>query len=138
MNLNAYAAEKRLAIYEDLKKGLAPREGEYSEQDFKDGKVKGQPQMGTTRYEPQSIIFEFIYPDPQTTATVMSVHLPSPERIVFLPVPEWVVETIWQGDIDGSHHFESEALALVSQFQGEITVEGNLKWFGPRQPKRRE
>jgi hypothetical protein len=138
VNLNAYAAEKRLAIFEDLKQGLPPREGEFNEQAFRDGKVKGQPQMGTTRYEPQALIFEFIYPDPKTTATVLSVRLPSPERIVFLPVPDWVVETIWQGDIDGSYHFESEAGRLVAGFHTELAPDANLKWFGPRQAKRRE
>jgi hypothetical protein len=121
-----------------LKQGLPPSQGEFNDAVWKDGKVKGHPQMGTTRYEPNAIIFEFIYPDPQTTATVLSVHLKSPERIVFLPVPEWVVETIWQGEIDGTFHFESEALGLVAAFQSELTEEGNLKWFGPRQAKRRE
>jgi hypothetical protein len=138
MNLNAFAAEKRLAFLEDLKRGQPPREGVYDEHLFKDGKVKGQPQMGTTRYEPSSIVFEFIYPDPHTTATVLSVRIPAPERIVFLPVPEWVVETIWQGDIDGSFHFESEALALVSAFQAELESGANEKWFGKREAKRRE
>jgi hypothetical protein len=138
MNLNSYAAEKRLAFLEDLKKGLAPREGEFSEVVFKEGKVKGQPQMGTTRYEPSSIVFEFIYPDPHTTATVLSVRVAAPERIVFLPVPEWVVETIWQGEIDGSFLFESVALALVAGFQSELGAGANEKWFGKREPTRRE
>jgi hypothetical protein len=138
MNLNAFAAEKRMALYEDLRKGLPPHEGEYSDALFKEGKVKGQPQMGTTRYEPHALVFEFIYPDPQTSATVLSVRLVSPERIVFLPVPDWVVETIWQGDIDGSFHFETEALELVAGLQAEMGTDANLKWFGKREPKRRE
>src|SRR5437764_11503203 len=127
MNLNAFAPEKRLALYDDLKKGLPPREGEYSDALLKEGKVKGQPQMGTTRYEPHAIVFEFIYPDPHTSATVLSIRLAAPERIVFLPVPEWVVETIWQGDIDGSFHFESEALRLVEGLQAELGADANLK-----------
>lgn len=138
MNLNAYAAERRLAFFEDLKRGWPPSHGEFDEAVFKEGKVKGQPQMGTTRYEPHSIVFEFIYPDAQTSATVLSVRIPSPERIVFLPVPEWVVETIWQGDIDGSFHFESEAIKLVSGLQAELVPDSNLKWFGKREAKRRE
>jgi len=138
MNLNAFAAEKRLAIFDELRQGLAPSVGEFDEAVLKEGKVKGHPQMGTTRYEPSALVFEFIYPDAQTTATVFSVRLSSPERIVFLPVPDWVVETIWQGEIDGTYHFESEALGLVAGLQAELTEEGNLKWFGPRPPKRRE
>lgn len=138
MNLNSFAAEKRLAIYEDLKQGQPPREGEFSDQLFRDGKVKGLPQMGTTRYEPHAIVCEFIYPDAKTTATVLSVRIPSPERIVFLPVPDWVVETIWQGEIDGSFHFESEAAQLVKKLQDELLPDANTKWFGKRDAKRRE
>ena len=138
MNLNAYAAERRLAFLEDLKRGWPPSDAEFDEATFKEGKVKGQPQMGTTRYEPHAIIFEFIYPDAHTSATVLSVRIKPPERIVFLPVPEWVIETIWQGDIDGSFHFESEALRLVAALQSEIAVGANERWFGPRQAKRRE
>jgi hypothetical protein len=138
MNLNAYAAEKRLAIFEGLKQGLPPCEGEYDESVFKEGKVKGQPQMSTTRYEPHALTFEFIYPDSNSSASVLSVKIPSPERIVFMPVPDWVVETIWQGEIDGSYHFESEANQLLGRLKNEMGAEDNLKWFGKRQAKRRE
>ena len=127
-----------MAFFEDLKRGWPPRDAEFDEAVFKEGKVKGAPQMGTTRYEPNAIIFEFIYPDPKTTATVLSIRIPAPERIVFLPVPEWVVETIWQGEIDGSFHFESEAIKLVGGLQAELTPDVNLKWFGKREAKRRE
>ena len=138
MNLNAYAAERRLSFFEDLKRGWPPRDAEFDEAVFKEGKVKGEPQMGTTRYEPHAIVFEFIYPDASSSATVLSVRIAPPERIVFLPVPEWVIETIWQGDIDGSYHFESEAMRLVSMLQSELGADANLKWFGKRDPKRRE
>ena len=127
-----------MAFFEELKRGWPPRDAEFDEAVFREGKVKGHPQMGTTRYEPHAIIFEFIYPDPSTTATVFSVRIPSPERIVFLPVPDWVVETIWQGDIDGSFHFESEAMRLVAALQSELSVGANEKWFGKREAKRRE
>ncbi|MBX3120151.1 MAG: hypothetical protein KF784_13885 [Fimbriimonadaceae bacterium] len=138
MPLNAYAAEKRLMIFEQLKQGLPPSEGEFDEQTFLDAKVKGLPQMGTTRYEPQAIYLEFIYPDPQGGSAIVTVKLDAPERIIFLPVPEWVIESIWQGDIDGSYHFESDAQALVAKFEAELTADGNEKWFGKQMAKRRE
>jgi hypothetical protein len=138
MTLNAYAAEKRLRIFEDLQQGQPPREGEYSDQTLQEGRVKGKPQMGSTRYEPHAIIVEFIYPDPKSSATVLSVRLPSPERIVFLPVPEWVIESIWQGEIDGSYQFESDARSMLKKFEAELGEEENQPWFGPRQAKRRE
>src|SRR6266446_7305372 len=106
MRLNEFVAAKREHIFEDLKRGQPPAEGEYSEGAFKEGKIKGAPQVGTTRYEPAAVILEFIYPDRASTATVLAVRLQTPERVVFLPVPDWVIESIWQGDIDGSYHFE--------------------------------
>ena len=94
--------------------------------------------MGSTRYTPGEILFEFIYPDPLTTATILTIALPSPERIVFMPVPSWVIENIWQGDIAGTHHFESEANRLMQDLQDELTPPHNRKWFLPQAAKRRE
>lgn len=130
MRLNQYVAEKRLAIFDDLKKGLAPREGTYDEHLLADAKVKSQPQLGSTRYEPQAIHIEFIYPDAATSASVLTVSLSSPERIVFMPVPGWVVESIWQGEIDGSYHFESEAMTLLQEFERQLSPERNPELFG--------
>jgi hypothetical protein len=138
MTLNAYAAEARLKLLDDLRAGLPPSQGNFDPKVLAEGKVKGEPQLGTTRYEPHAIIVEFIYPDPSTTATVLSVRLESPERIVFLPVPSWVVETIWQGDIDGTYHFESEARRLLAEFENELEPDRNERWFAPRVAKRRE
>ncbi|MBN9502607.1 MAG: hypothetical protein BGO01_17595 [Armatimonadetes bacterium 55-13] len=138
MTLNAYAAAKRLAIFDELQAGHEPSEGLFDHAILEEGRVKGHPQMGTTTYEPNCISLEFIYPDPSTSATVLSVKLTPPERIVFLPVPEWVVESIWQGEISGSFHFESDAQKLYEALGSEITAENNKKWFGPQMAKRRE
>lgn len=138
MTLNAYAAERRLSILAELREGRRPSEGSYDEQVLADARVKGPPQLGTTRFEPDAIIVEFIYPDPASSATVLPVRLAAPERIVFLPVPEWVVESIWQGDVDGTYHFESEARRLLAEFENELEPARNAKWFLPRQAKRRE
>ena len=138
MSLNTYVSELRLRIFEELKGGLTPSVGEFSEEALKEGRVKGAPQMGATHFEPDAIFLEFIYPDPRSTATILSVKVQAPERIVFLPVPSWVVESIWQGDIDGSYHFESEANDLVEAFRSGLSADQNQEWFGKRQPKRRE
>lgn len=138
MTLNAYAAKLRLSLFDDLKAGRAPSAGEFDEGILAEARAKGVPQVGTTRYEPAAIWFEYIYANPTSAAIIVSVKVPSPERIVFLPVPSWVVETIWQGDIDGSYHFESDARALVQQFADVLEPHANLPWFGPRAPKRRE
>ena len=136
--MNAYAAAKRLAIFDELKLGRPPSEGEFDAALFSEAKVKGEPQLGSTRFEPDSIYVEFIYPGPQTSSMVITVKLRAPERIVFLPVPDWVVENIWQGDIAGTYHFESEARRLYEELGRELGIDENKKWFGPQMAKRRE
>lgn len=138
MSLNQHAAEVRMQIYEDLKKGVEPSVGVFDSASLKEAKTKGDPQVGTTRYEPDAIVFEFIFPDPRSAAAVFSVRVESPERIVFLPVPKWVVESIWQGDIDGSFHFESDARQMVAEFEALLEPEANRALFGPMQATRRE
>jgi len=138
MTLNAYVAAKRLAIFDELKLGHPPSEGEFDAVLFSEAKVKGEPQLGSTRFEPDSIYVEFIYPSPQTSSSVVTVKLTAPERIVFLPVPGWVVENIWQGDIAGTYHFESEAIRLYEELGRELSRGENEKWFGPQMAKRRE
>ena len=137
MSLNAFAAERRLAIFEELKKGLEPS-GEFDTALLAEGKAKGAPQMGATQYKPDRIAFEFIYPDPGSTATVLTVAISPPERIVFMPVPEWVIENIWQGDVTGSFHFISDAERLYAALGSELQVGSNEKWFEPQMAKRRE
>lgn len=132
MTLPQYVAEKRLAIFEALKAGFEPPEGQFDPETLKEARSKGQPQMGSTIFHPDRIVVEFIYPDPQRAATVLSVTLPSPERIVFMPVPEWVVESIWQGEIDGSYHFESDARELLERFAMLLNSDKNAELFAGR------
>lgn len=138
MTLNEFAAKKKLALYERLRSGLEPDEGQFDANLLREAKALGSPQMGTTRFEPNQIHQEFIYSAPGQTTVVLSVTLPSPERIVYLPVPNWVIESIWQGDISGSAHFESDAKALVDQLLRELEADRNAAHFGPQAPKRRE
>ena len=138
MSLNTYVAEKRLALFDALRAGREPLEGTYDKAVLAEAKLKGAPQMGATRYTPHTMAIEFIYPDTLGAATVLTVTLEAPERIVFLPVPEWVIETIWQGEIDGSYQFESDAHVLFEALLDDLTPENNAHWFGPRVAKRRE
>lgn len=137
-SLTEFAAEQRLAIFERLRSGQPPEVGDYSETALAEAKLKGQPQMGSTRFEPDRLFFEFIFSGGAGPAYVLTVSLEAPERIVFMPVPNWVVETIWQGSIDGTYCFESHAKALLTSFEADLEKEANLKWFGPRQAMRRE
>lgn len=138
MRLAQYASDLRLALFDDLQSGREPREGTFDPEVLKEARSKGTPQMGGTRYEPDSLTFEFIYPDPQSSATVLSVRVATPERIVYLPVPAWVVEHIWQGEVVGSFAFESEAAEQVAEFVSSLDREPNAALFGPQPAKRRE
>lgn len=135
MTLSAFVADKRTKIYAELKSGKKPSEGEFSPETLREALVKGEPQLGTTRFEPTAVVLEFIYPDPHTTATIVPVRVKTPERVLFMPVPEWVVESIWQGEIDGTYHFESEAATLLAAYAKMLDAEENAEWFGPRPNK---
>lgn len=129
MNLNEFVAAKRRAILGALAAGHAPSEGAYCPEMLAEVRVKGAPRLGTVRYEPTRIILEFLFTEPGSMASIFAVTLDAPERIVFLPVPKWVVETIWQGEIDGSFHFESDARRHLEGFMAEVDPEANAHWF---------
>lgn len=126
MKLNEWVATQKRALLEELVAGKEPSFGSFEPALLREGKVKGKPQMGTTRHEPHSVHLEFIYSDPLSSATVLTVTVAPPERIVFLPVPEWVVESIWQGEIDGTFQFESDAMAMVKTFRTSVFSEDSL------------
>jgi hypothetical protein len=139
VNLNAWVAALRRRILDDLVAGRPPSEGAFDEEILKEGRAKGRPpQMGAVTFEPGLVRMEFIFSDALSSATVLTVTAVPPERIVFLPVPEWVIETIWQGEVSGSHHFESDARRLVETFAAELESEANERWFGPQPARRRE
>jgi hypothetical protein len=138
MKLAVWVAERRRNLLEDLVSGRAPREGTFDEDALKEAKIKGAPQLGSVRFEPRRVHLEFVFSDTKTVASVFVVTLEPPERIVFLPVPGWVTETIWQGEIDGGYHFESDARTQLAEFAAEIEESANEKWFGPQRAKRRE
>gem|GEM_PF-366591 len=132
ISLNVYAAQKKRALFDDLRAGNPPSEGSFDEAVWREAKAKGAPTMGATKYSPDSLTFEFITQDPQGAAIVLSVRVEAPERIVFMPVPDWVVQTIWQGEIDGSYRFESEARALLAEFEGLLGAGKNAELFGAK------
>jgi len=132
MNLNAYVAGLRRGMLTQLLSGDEPSQGRFDAEMLRQGRVKGAPQLGAVRYTPDTIALEFIFSDGGSAATIFTVDLDAPERIVWLAVPEWVVETIWQGEIDGSYHFESDAMQLLARFAAGLSAEANRDSFGSR------
>lgn len=125
-------------LFADLVGGRQPRHGSFDANALQEARKRATPQMGATRFSPTAIFFEFPFVAPGAAATVITVEVPAPERIVFMPVPDWVIESIWQGEIDGSYHFASDAERLLEQFRLELGEESNRRWFGPKAPRRRE
>jgi hypothetical protein len=138
VTLNEWSANKKLAIFEKLSAGLEPEEGQFDSALLRSAAARGAPQVGATKYEPNAVRFEFIFNEPGDSSVVFTVTLEPPERIVFLPVPKWVVEEIWQGQVDGSYHFESHTSKLLEEFLTELAPETNKKWFQPRKATHRD
>jgi hypothetical protein len=138
LQLNVFVAEKKRKIFEELRRGEFPSEGEYSQETVIAGREKGDVQMGTTRYDPDFLILEFTYADPLGASLILSVKIVPPERIVFMPVPDWVIETIWQGEVSGRFTFESEAQAYLSHLELQLTPQPNRILFAPPGPKRKD
>lgn len=138
MTLAAYTAEVRQRIFDALLTGNPPPEGAFSEEAFREGKAKGTPQMGTTRFEPDAIVCEFIYTNSVGAPILLSVRLQAPERVVFMPVPAWVVQSIWQGEVAGSPRFESEAREMLAAFERQLAPETNPAHFAEPAPVGRQ
>ncbi len=128
-SLSEFAVATKRTILADLLAGQAPQ-GEFEAENLRRATTKGTPQMGTIRYEPHALVFEFIFPDPASSPTILEVRIASPQRIVYLPVPGWVVESIWEGDVAGSFHFESDAKALLQEIIDCMTPQENPQIFG--------
>lgn len=135
--LGTYIATRKREIFEDLSSGKEPRIGRFDVSVLGQVRDLGTPQMGTTVFSPGLIKQEFIYRDGGMNV-VFTVEMDPPERIVFMPVPVWVLQTIWQGEVDGSYRFESEAAALLENFSNELEAEPNALWFEKRLPTTRE
>jgi hypothetical protein len=128
-HLYQVTAEIRGQILEDLQTQKQPRIGEFEPETLKIAFTKGKPQMGSQKFSPNGFILEFIFPDPVGGTVVLPVFVSSKERIVFLPVPSWVQQNIWQGDISGSYHFESHATELIESYSQLLSESENHKLF---------
>ncbi len=131
MTLNEYATAHRMAIFDELKRGVAPSEGMFDEAVLREATMKrAELQLGSLRYEPHWIHFEYIYPAKGSSALLFTVAIDPPERIVYLSVPTWVIQSVWEGEVLGSYHFESDANRLVQAFAAGLVPESNLSHFG--------
>jgi hypothetical protein len=129
VGLNAFASGVRKRIFEDLTAGNPPGVGEYSQELLKEARAKGKPQMGSTTYLPNCVNFEFIYSGSSGAATLLTVSVQPPERIVYLPVPEWVIQQIWQGEVFGSYQLLSDGERMLDHLRHQLLPEPNREIF---------
>lgn len=137
MLLSQFIAQKRRKIFEDLLQGGVPSEGIYSDVILNMGRSKGAPRMGGVIYQPTKIGFEYVFTDSNGGAEILVVELDAPERIVFLPVPEWVVESVWQGEVSGAFHFEKDVIEYMYRLKEQIAPRENAKYFNREMPMNR-
>lgn len=137
MTLAEFVARARRQILEELEADRDPGIGSYSSTELAEARLQGRPQLGTVAFFPDSILLEFIFGS-GLESKLFTVALEPQERIVYLPVPNWVVENIWQGTVDGTYHFESHAKALLDGLIDQMTPINNKALFGKQPPKRRE
>lgn len=130
--LAVVAAQQKREIYEALRRGDGPPFGEFDADVLRSGREKGEVHMGTTTFFPDRIVYEFLFQDRNGSAVILSVIVEPEERIVFMPVPKWVVENIWQGEVTGTYVFESEAQELMDDLATSLTPAGNVPLFKAR------
>lgn len=137
MLLKEFVVHKRKVILEDLKNGKAPKEGKYDKGFLTSYSANDTIQLGAVKFQPYSMTLEYIFTDKQKNSHIFSVELEVPERIVFMPVPTWVIQSIWQGEIQGSYYFQTEAYRLLDEFKLNLEESQNLNCFNAEPEKQR-
>ena len=139
MSLREFVRKQVQAIFAALQAGNAPPVGEYDPAALQECLRRAPPQVGASRFTPDAVVLEFIFQDASLGPAVLSVRVPAPEPIVYMPVPDWVIEDVWQGDVTGSFRFLSEAERLLEAFREQVFTERNRAYFEkPDLPKRRD
>ncbi|MDX2066316.1 MAG: hypothetical protein SFX74_11280 [Fimbriimonadaceae bacterium] len=137
MRLADFVAEHRKVLYDDLLHLRSPSRGTFDAARLADARTKGSPQLGSTRYEPHAITFEFIYADPRASSVIVEVRVETPDRVVWMSVPAWVIENIWEGEITGSFAFLADAEAMLDGYRAGLEEGANLASFGVTAATRR-
>lgn len=139
MTLREFVRDQIQTIFDALRAGNPPPVGEYDPAQLRECQRRANLQVGATNFLPDAIGLEFIYQDTSLGPAVLSVRVPAPEPIVYMPVPDWVIEDVWQGDVTGSFRFLSEAERLLEAFREQVFTDRNRAYFEKSDlPKRRD
>jgi hypothetical protein len=132
MTLAEFVARNKREVFDRLVKGENPETGIYDLAVLAEGRGKGSARMGASVVHPDRVELQFLFgtADP----TIFVVTLTPPERIVFMPVPKWVVANVWQGEVLGSTQFESDARRLLAEFEALLSPDQNPEQFKDSMP----
>ena len=100
MRLNEFLAVEKRRAFEAVLTGSKPVGMRCDEGRLKALFEKGKPTMGTTVLNADQISFEFVFTLDDGQTEVLSIVLDPPERIVYMPVPEWVVENLLKNALE--------------------------------------
>lgn len=139
MTLREFTNASRKQILHALQHKQAPPFGHYDRKTFEEAVQMREVQMGSAHYTPHSVILEFIFlHDNPGAPLILSVEVDTPEPVVFMPVPDWVQQDVWQGEVKGTFRLRSEAGQMIEAFRQHTLEEQNLHYFEERPISRRE
>lgn len=131
MTFLEFASAARRRVLADLESGEEPGAGEFDRERLRAARAHGEPRMGSMVVHPERLDLEFPFVSAEG-AVVFSVSVATPERVVAMPVPEWVVENVWHGTVEGSFVFESEARAMLGRLAALLEPGPNRALFAGR------
>lgn len=124
-----WAVGKRRTLLETLKAGGRPGDATFDAAAVDAALAKGSPREGAIRFAPDAAIVEVHVAFAGSAPVILPFRFLAPERIVWMAVPEWVVENVWQGEVTGRHLFESEAWAALDRVAAGLMPEPNAAAF---------
>ncbi|MGQ9881576.1 MAG: hypothetical protein ACUVSV_12050 [Armatimonadota bacterium] len=139
MTLREFVNATRKQVLDALLHKQPPPIGHFDPKRFEEAVQMREVQMGGTRYTPHSVILEFVFlHDNPGAPLILCVEVDTPEPVVFMPVPEWVQEDVWQGEVKGTFRFRSEAEQLIGSFRHHVLECDNPHYFEERPTPRPE
>ncbi|MCS6949110.1 MAG: hypothetical protein NZ520_01480 [bacterium] len=139
MTLREFTNAARKQILEALQHKQPPPIGHFDRKAFEEAMQMREVQMGSAHYTPRSVVLEFVFwHDTPGAPLILSVEVETPEPVVFLPVPDWVQQDVWQGEVKGTFRLRSEAEQMLETFRRHVLEGENLHYFEERPAPRRE
>jgi len=139
MTLREFTNTTRKQVFEALQHKTPPPIGHFDLKTFEEAIQLRQVQMGGAHYTPHSVVLEFVFlHDSPGAPLILSVEVETPEPVVYMPVPEWVQEDVWQGEVKGTFRLRSEAERMLSDFRHHVLECDNPHYFDERPAPRRE